>query len=148
MRRYLLPLSGDIPRTLTGLRREMDSLFENFFGEGAPFSGEPFAPSTNVAETESGFEVTVEVPGLKADDFEIELQEGQLTIRGEKRPEVEETKKTYHRVERHFGQFQRVIPLATPIKEEEIAAEYQDGVLTISIPKAEAVKPKRISVKG
>jgi len=75
------------------------------------------------------------------------LKEGQLWITGERRQESEEKGKTYHRVERQYGRFQRVIPLPAAVNPEKIDAEYKDGVLHITLPKDETAQPKRIPVK-
>lgn len=147
MSRGLVPWGGELPRTLTGLRREMDTLFDHFFRDESGLA-ERFAPRINLAETENEYEVTMELPGMKPEDFEVELQNGQLLIRGEKRNQEETTEKRFHRVERFYGQFQRVIPLAGPVNEGKISADYNDGVLTVSIPKAEEAKPKKINVKS
>jgi HSP20 family protein len=148
MARSLVPFGGDISRTLSGFRREMDSLFDHFFREDESNWPVRFSPRTNVAETENEYEVTVELPGMKAEDFDVEILNGQLVIRGEKKHDTEEKNKTYHRVERYYGEFQRVIPLATAVDEKKVSAQYTDGVLRINIAKAEAARPKKISVQG
>ena len=107
-----------------------------------------FTPAVNVAETETGFEVTLELPGMKAEEFKVELHNGELWVTGEKREEKEEKGKTFHRVERSYGQFRRAIPLPGAVCEEKIAAEYKEGVLKILIPKSEEAKPRHIEVKG
>ena len=145
MKRGITPWSGELAQSLSGFRREFDTLFDHFFRD-ADWSG-GFAPNTNVAETDTGFEVTFELPGVKPEDFEIELQNGQLIVRGEKKQEEEEQSKTFHRVERYYGKFHRSIPLATTVDEENVEAEYTDGVLRITIPKSAEAKPRRIKVK-
>ncbi|MGE0760203.1 MAG: Hsp20/alpha crystallin family protein [Pirellulaceae bacterium] len=107
-----------------------------------------FTPSMNVAESDKGYEVSVDLPGMKPDDFNIEFKEGQLWITGERKHESEEKGKTFHRVERCYGQFRRVIALGADVDVEKVDAEYKDGVLHVHVPKAETVLPKRIQVKG
>jgi HSP20 family protein len=87
-------------------------------------------------------------PGLKPEEFDVELKDNQLWITGERKQEEEQHGKTWHRIERHYGQFRRVIPLETAVEAEKVAAEYTDGVLRISVPKSEAVRPRRIEVKS
>lgn len=112
-----------------------------------PEEMKPFVPSTNVSETEQEYEVTMELPGLKPEEISVEMKEGHLLVRGEKSSEKEEKGKTFHRIERHHGKFQRMIPLELPVKEEEIEAKLEEGVLRIVAPKAEVARPKHVEVK-
>jgi HSP20 family protein len=122
---------------------------EKFFGEEGWNGGiEKFIPRSNLAETEKGFEITVELPGMKPEEFNIEFRNGELWITGEKKEEKEEKGKTFHRVERHFGEFRRVFTLPAAVNEEMVEANYKEGVLHVTVPKAEEAKPKRIAVKG
>ncbi len=148
MKRSLATQRTRLPRPLERFENEMENLVEKFFGDGPGLwtrSGE-FVPQINLAENDGQFEVTVELPGLKPEDFQVELKDNSLWISGEKREETEEKGKTFHRVERHHGEFRRVIPLPTAVDEDKITAGYTEGVLTVRVPKAEEVKPKRIQV--
>jgi len=107
-----------------------------------------FAPKTNLAETKTEYEITLDLPGLKAEDFNLEFSDGQLWITGERKREKEEKGKTYHRVERSHGQFRRGVSLGPDVNADKIEAHYRDGVLTVVVPKAEAACPKRIEVKA
>ncbi len=78
----------------------------------------------------------------------VEFKGDQLWLTGERKHETEEKGKTFHRIERRYGRFERVIPLACPVNEANIAAEYKDGVLHVTVPKAEEARPKRIEVKA
>ena len=147
MVRGLVPWSG-LPQPFDTLRREMDTLFDRYLGWDGGRSMAMFEPPADVAETEDAYEVTVDLPGLKADDFNVEIKEGDLWITGQKRDEREEKGWNYHRVERHYGEFRRVIPLATPVDAEKVEAHYKDGVLSIQVPKSETAKPRRINVKA
>jgi len=150
MRTSLVPWTTRFPRTLSRLEREFDRMMEPLLGseeEWLPFGGE-FVPTVNLVETEEGFEVTAELPGMKPEDVHVELHENSLWISGEKKEEQEEKGKTYHRVERRSGEFRRVLPLPTPVDKESIGAEYREGVLKITLQKTEEVKPKRIEVKA
>jgi HSP20 family protein len=127
----------------------MDHLFDDFFRtDRAAGSSRAFAPRVNVAETESGYEVSIDLPGMKPEEFEVELKDNHLWITGERKHESEEDGKTFHRIERRHGRFRRVVPLDAPIKAEAVEAEYRDGVLRINVPKTEEVRPKRIEVKS
>jgi HSP20 family protein len=107
-----------------------------------------FAPDTNLAETDSQFEVTLDLPGMKPEDFNLEFNDGQLWITGERQQEEEEKGKTYHRVERSYGHFRRGISLGPDVDPEKIEATYKDGILTVVVPKAPAACPRKIEVKG
>jgi HSP20 family protein len=147
--RALAPWDIRTPRLFDRFRHEMDRLFEDFFvGEEEEGREVIFAPRTNVAETETEYEITVDLPGMKAEDVDVELKDGHLWITGERKCEKEEKEKTYHRIERTYGQFRRVIPLEEKVKPEEICAEYKDGVLRLTVPKHEASLPKKITVKS
>jgi HSP20 family protein len=151
MKRSLVPFTPDLP-AVDVFRREMDTLFNQFFDFGASngngMSAWHYEPHLNVAEQEDRFEVTAELPGLKPEDFSVEVKDNALWISGEKKEEHEENGKTYHRVERRYGGFRRMIPFATQVNAEHIAAEYKDGVLTVRVPKAESAKPRRIQVQS
>jgi HSP20 family protein len=126
----------------------MENLMDRVFNpeEGRWLVG--FVPAANIAETETAFEVTLELPGMKAEDFKVELKKGELWISGEKRDEKEEKGKTFHRIERSYGEFRRLIPLPGEVAEDKIEAEYKEGVLKVVVPKSEKVKPRRVEVKS
>jgi len=150
MKRGLVPFTSDLPAVDT-FRREMDTLFDRFFdfgGEGNGISAWSYEPHISLAEQEDCFEVTAELPGLTPKDFSVEVKDNQLWISGEKKEEKTDNGKTFHRVERRYGAFRRVIPLAAQVDAEHIAAEYKDGVLTVRVPKSESAKPRRIEVKS
>ena len=137
-------------REVTRLRREMDRLWEDYFGAGRrglrPLEAE-WAPAVDVSETAEEVVVKAEVPGMEAKDIDISLSGDILTIKGEKKSEREETKENYHLVERSYGSFSRSLKLPAAVVVDKIEASYQKGVLTISCPKKEEVKPKTIEVK-
>ena len=138
-----------LPRPLERLEREFEDLFDRFGWDGwlTENRGE-FVPRTDVVENDNAYEVTVELPGMKPEDFSVEMKEGSLWVSGEKQEESEEEGKTYHRIERRRGEFRRVIPLPGAVDEKHIRAQYTDGVLTVTVPKSEASKPKRIEVNS
>lgn len=152
MVRSLVPWTRSLPRPFGRLENEMTELMERFFGpEERLWNGlervEGFTPNINLAETEKEYEVTVELPGLKPEEFNVELKEGALWISGYREEEKEEKEKTFHRIERRYGEFRRMVPLPGEVNEEKVEAAFKEGVLRVIIPKAEVVKPRHIEVK-
>jgi HSP20 family protein len=137
-------------REVSQLRREMDRLWEDFFGPGPrglrPWS-EEWTPAVDVAETPRKVTVKAEVPGLDPKDFDISLVGDLLTIKGEKKSEHEETTENYRLVERSYGSFSRALRLPAAVNADLIEAKYEEGVLTVTCPKEEPVKPKAIEIK-
>ena len=132
------------------MRREMDRLWDSFF-EGRPArrareEGE-WLPSLDVSETKGDLVVKAELPGIDPKDIDISLNEGILTIKGEKRQEKEEKEEGYHLVERSYGSFTRSIRLPREIQNERINATYKNGVLKITLPKSEETKKREIKIK-
>jgi HSP20 family protein len=134
---------------LTALQDEMNQLRTRLFGDGDEgWSTGTLVPELDVSETDTGVEVRMDVPGVTAKDFDIQINGKVLTVRGERKEEKEEKGKTFHRVERRYGSFSRSITLPCPVVESEVAAEYHDGVLKVKLPKAEVSKAHKINVKG
>jgi HSP20 family protein len=135
---------------LLNIRDEVNRLFDNFF-TGLPerrrglLEGE-WAPSVDVAETDNEVVVTAELPGIKQDDVDITITDDVLTLKGEKKEEKEVKEKNYHRIERSYGSFQRSISLPAGVQADKAKATYKDGVLHITVPKAEEAKPKQIKI--
>lgn len=132
---------------LASLREEMDSLLSHFtterpdvwlFGRGVPMC--------DLSETDGEVQVKFDLPGLKADEIEIQLSNNVLTVSGERREEKEERGRTYHRLERRFGTFSRSLTLPCAVAEDRVDAKYQDGELTVTIQKSEEAKARRIKV--
>lgn len=147
MTRSLSPWTHWTPMMFEDLGKEMNRLF-NHFGDTENGESRAFAPRIDIAETDTSYEVSLDLPGMNAQDFNIEFKDGQLWISGERKQANEEKGKTFHRIERHHGQFRRVITLGTDVDADKVEATYRDGVLTLHVPKIEAVQPRRISVKG
>ena len=133
----------------------LNSRFADFFDEALHGLTETnggakewYSPHLNVVESESGYEISLDVPGLKSEEFNIEFKDGQLWVTGERKTHKEEEGKTYHRVERRFGSFRRVVSLPVDVSADKIEAAYQDGVLTVSVPKSPTAMPRKISVKS
>jgi HSP20 family protein len=131
------------------LRQEMDELRSRFWGgdEDDWFAG-AMTPSVDMSETDNAVEVRMDLPGVKSDDIDIQISGNMLTVTGQRQEEKEEKGRTFHRVERRSGSFSRSITLPTTVNENEVAAEYRDGVLNITLPKTEQSKPHKIKVKG
>ncbi len=137
-------------RGLSQLRREMDRLFEDFFAPQAWWGRlweSEWVPAVDVAETPEQITVKAELPGIDAKGIDISLVGDMLTIKGEKKSEREEKKENYHLVERNCGSFSRSLALPAAVNAEKIEAKYEKGVLTITCPKKEPVKPKTIEIK-
>jgi HSP20 family protein len=131
------------------LRREMDRFFEDLAGNGGRHGMERWAPFMDVTETPEALVVKAEVPGVDPKEVEISVNGDTLTIKGEKKEEEKEEKgKTWHRIERSYGSFLRAVMLPAPVDADRITAEARDGVLTITLPKTEKAKAKRIEVKA
>jgi HSP20 family protein len=132
---------------MLSLREAMNQLMEeSFVRPSANRSGAGYVPALDLSETAEGYLVEAAVPGLKPEDVEITVENNVLTIKGETRQDVDDKKRNYHRIERRFGSFQRTIGLPTTVKADAIKASLTNGVLRLEIPKAEEVKPRKISV--
>jgi HSP20 family protein len=106
-----------------------------------------WAPALDISERKDAYLVTVELPGVEAEDLDITMEDGLLTIQGERQFTQESTEQQFHRVERRYGAFRRAITLPAHVTAEGIQASFEDGVLQIVVPKAEEAKPKRIQVR-
>ncbi len=126
-------------------------LFEDFLeGEaGLPelWAEGRFVPAIDVTEDEDQVKLTAEVPGMGKEDLDVSIDNGVLTLRGEKKEEETTEEKNYHRVERRYGHFERRIRLPQYVDAEGIEAEYADGVLKLTMPKTEAAKAKQIQIR-
>jgi HSP20 family protein len=132
---------------MLSLREAMNQLMEeSYVRPAAGRNGQSFVPALDMSETEEGYLVEAAVPGLKPEDLEITVENNVLTLKGETRQQAEDKKRNYHRIERRFGSFQRTIGLPTTVKADAIKASLSDGILRLEIPKAEEVKPRKISV--
>jgi HSP20 family protein len=129
-----------------GLRREIDKLFEDTFGGGNEGSFS-WNPAVDVRETGNELRLDVELPGIRPEEVEVTAESGVLTIRGEKRSErKEDDNARYHVVERSYGSFMRSFQLPQGLEEEQIEATYDNGILSIHIPKAALPQPRRIQI--
>lgn len=106
-----------------------------------------WTPTVDISETDGEYQIKAEIPDVKKEDVKVTLEDGVLTIQGERKQEKEEKGKKYHRVERSYGSFVRSFNLPDLIDEEKVKAEFKDGVLNLHLPKSEKAKPKAIEVK-
>ena len=106
-----------------------------------------WAPALDISERKDAYLVTVELPGVEADDLDITLEDGLLTIQGERHFAHDSSEQQFHRVERRYGAFRRSITLPAQVQAEQIEASFDNGVLQIVVPKMEEAKPKRIQVR-
>jgi len=106
-----------------------------------------WTPSVDISETENEYQIKAEIPDVKKEDVKVTLEDGVLTIQGERKHEKEERGKKYHPIERSYGSFVRTFSLPDVIDDEKVKAEFKDGVLNLHLPKSEKAKPKAIEVK-
>jgi HSP20 family protein len=139
---------SDLASEFVNMQREIDKMFDRFRGGISDDSNSSaFMPVVDIVERKDDYLVKVELPGVNKNDVKITIQNDILTIRGEKKLEKETKDENYHRVERSYGTFQRSFTLPSSVKSDKIDATYDNGVLSISLPKAEEAKPKEIEVK-
>jgi HSP20 family protein len=151
-----LPVSREHP--FGRLHQEIDQLFDNFFRgvSISPFRqmdegwmGGLMMPKVDIAEESKHYTITLEVPGVEENDIDVSIADGTLTVRGEKRHEHVDQNKQFHRVERSYGSFQRVLSLPHDANEETIEAKFKNGILTLTVPKHPGAKPagRKIAIK-
>ena len=136
------------PRELFGIGRDFDRLFDGLWSGDGPAPREAvWRPSVDIAETDRDFVLTADLPGIAREDLDITLADGRLTIKGRRHRESESKEGSAHRVERAYGTFTRAFDLPAAVDAEAVAATYKDGVLEVTVPKAEEARPKQIEVK-
>jgi HSP20 family protein len=132
-------------RDITSLRDEMNRLFTRTLGEGSS-AGSAWTPAVDIFDAAGAIVLKAELPGLSPDDIDIEVDDNVLTLKGERRFEEKVEEGRYYRVERAYGSFQRSVTLPQGVKADEITASFDSGVLTVRVPKADEVKPRKIAV--
>ncbi len=141
-------------KELINFEREFNKMFRSLENRvGFPkksvdeeFENAVWMPLTDIEEDEDNYILRIDLPGIKKEDVKISFSEGRLSISGERKQEKEKKTSTYHRMERTFGKYFRSFNLPSEIKDDSISAEFNDGALTVLIPKAEIVKPKEIEI--
>lgn len=139
----------EAPGSLSTLRRDMDRLLDEFFGDG-PFHFEresALAPNVEVFDTKEAVVVKAQVPGVSQDNLQVSVTDDAVTLKGEMKTEEKQEEKNYHRQEFRYGSFARTIPLPVPVESEKAEAKLKEGVLEITIPKSEKAKVKEIPVQ-
>lgn len=134
-------------RDLVSMRDDMDRLFETFFGTQPQSMDDFWRPAIDIEENNGNLMVRAEIPGMTKEDIRVSVQEDLLTISGERKQENETRDKTYHRIERCYGKFRRMIRLPAQVDADKVKASYKDGVLKVTLPKPESLKPKHIDVE-
>jgi len=151
----LLRFERDPFAGLARLQDEMNRLFESY----GPFAGHRrggqehvsarvWQPLADVYEDQDRIVLHFDLPGLRQEDIDIEMTGDTLTIKGERRFEDEQRRDNYVRVERAYGQFQRTFTIGVPIQQDGVSAAYKNGVLEVTLPKAEETKPKKVRVSA
>jgi HSP20 family protein len=135
-------------REMMTLREAMDRLFDDAFTRPIGTNGSSTVPAIDLYQTDDEVVVKAALPGLKADDVQITVTNDVLTLRGEFKWENGHKEATYHIREQRYGSFERSIALPIDVQTDKAQADFQNGVLTITLPKAESVKPKTINIKA
>ena len=139
---------SDIDSAFSNLHGEIDHMFNRFMRGGTIDDGASvWLPAVDVTEEQDKYILNIELPGVRKDDVKITMVDDVLTIRGEKKQEKETKEKNCLRVERTYGSFQRSFTLPASIHGGKTEASYDNGVLTVTLPKSEEAKPKEIEVK-
>ncbi len=143
------PASGwrDPFEELERMRRQMDLMSTALFRAPAGETGAGVFPMMNVTEDKDNYYLRAELPGMKAEELVISVTANSISISGERKLAAEDDKAQYHRREREAGTFNRIVNLPAQIESEKVEARCADGVLTVTLPKSEMAKPKRIAVK-
>jgi HSP20 family protein len=132
---------ADFPRSLR--------LFGDTFGRllSEPVAGRPWVPAVDVLESDDAITLKADVPGVRMEDIDIRLENGTLTLKGERKYEKEKNEAGYHLIERQHGSFVRSFALPETVDAEKVSADYRGGVLTVTLPKKEIARPRTVKVK-
>lgn len=152
-----LPARRENDSPVMAIQNEMNRMFDQFFSDPFTMLSLPamrsvadFMPRIDVSESGNAMQVTAELPGMDEKDIQLTLENDALIISGEKKNDVEEKGKNFHRVERSYGSFQRVIPLVSEIQADKVEANFRNGVLNITLPKTQAAakQTQKIQIKS
>lgn len=153
LRKKNVPVRRDEENPFTVFQREMNDLFDNFFGgfDLRPFESVTgaFSPRVDVSEGEKEVTLTAELPGMEEKDIDVSINGDSLTIKGEKKDERENKERDHYLFERSYGSFSRTIPLSVDVDKDKVEASFRKGVLTVTLPKTAkaAQEKKKISVR-
>jgi HSP20 family protein len=138
-------LWGDALPDVRFFEDRIDRVFERALGRDRQT---PWMPAMDVYETDEKLVVTLELPGLSASDVDVQVEDSTLTINGKREFSNEVNEEHYHRIERRYGQFSRAVTLPPQVDAGRVDARFEDGVLTVEVPKTEKAKPKKIEVRA
>ena len=133
-------------REVASLQDRVNSLFQDFAGDGQTVTAAAFAPAVDVYENGEKVVLKLDVPGIKEEDLDIRVENQTLSVRGERKFEKEEKEENFHRIERRYGSFYRAFSLPTTVDTESVAAKYEAGVLKLELKKKPEARPKQIKV--
>jgi HSP20 family protein len=138
------------PFRVSDIQGEMNRLFDTFFGRPAtataPSGERMWAPAVDMWETKDNVVLSFEIPGVREKEVSVAITGDLLTVKGDRRFEREVKDESYHRLERVYGKFERSVQLPMAVQSDKVKALYRDGVLEVTLPKAEEVKPKEIKI--
>jgi HSP20 family protein len=140
------PLHWQPVRELERLQEQMNHLFDRLAPTGDKTTGFGYVPTAEMEETDTAILLKVEVPGMEAKDIEIEATDDTVTIRGERKVETKTEEKSMVRSEFQYGKFERMMRLPAHVKNQEVIAEYKDGILSLTLPKVEGEQKKSVKV--
>jgi HSP20 family protein len=135
-------------RELEAMTNRLNRLFDPSIARGddpGGFSG--WAPAIDVEETDKEYRIKADLPEVTKNDVKVNIEDGVLTIEGERKQEKEEKNKKFHRVERLYGKFVRRLNVPSDVAQDQVAAEFANGVLNVRLPKSTAAKPRNVEVK-
>ena len=137
-------------RNMHTMQNDMERMVSAFFGDyrhDQPAPGRAsWMPAVDLSEGDAAFTLKVELPGFSKDDVQVEIKDNQLTLHGERKREADAQTAQYHRVERVYGSFRRSFKLPTAVDADKAEATFKDGLLKLTLPKAQEAKPKPISI--
>jgi len=130
------------------LQDDFQRMFRQVFGDTDASLAGAFSPALDVEESDDAFTLHVELPGVKPDEVDVSIEENVLTIAGQREFYGEKDAEGFRRIERRFGRFHRAVRLPDRVDPDKVEAAYKDGLLTVTVPKAESAKPRRIQVSA
>ncbi|MDS3860910.1 Hsp20/alpha crystallin family protein [Thermosynechococcaceae cyanobacterium BACA0444] len=133
-------------REIDEMQRELNRIFDSLSSSQTDGVGLAFSPKAELTETPEAYELRLELPGIKSEDLDIQATASAISISGERKSETKVEEGGMTRTEFHYGKFQRVIPLPGRVDHQNVAADYKDGILRLTLPKAEEEKNKVIRV--
>ncbi|HVT57573.1 MAG TPA: Hsp20/alpha crystallin family protein [Thermoanaerobaculia bacterium] len=133
---------------IAAVRDPFFHLFDTFFGNnvGEEVAGQSWTPPVDIQETEDAYRLQAELPGMTKDDIQITLENNVLRVSGERKFEKDTKKENYHRIERSYGSFVRSFVLPLQVSPDKVEAAFENGVLSVTVPKAEQAKPRKIAI--